>query len=81
MGDTVVTKKAPKKKNNAKLPDIQTLIQAGIDPKTRLPIKMAAGRPCHLEQDLIKILRVIDEQDAINKGTWYNLPSGITSQE
>lgn len=79
MGDTVITKKA--KKNNAKLPDIETLIQAGIDPRTRLPIKMSTGQPSFLEQNLVKFLRIIDEQDALNKGTWYNLPSGITSQE
>ena len=81
MGDTVITKKAQKKKNNSKLPDMELFIQAGIDPKTRMPIKMAVGKPCHLEQDLVKFLRIIDEQDALNKGTWYNLPSGITSQE
>lgn len=85
MGDAVITKKVEKKnsqkKNNARLPDIQTLIQAGIDPKTRLPLKMVSGKPCNLENDLVRFLRVIDEQDALNRGTWYNLPSGITSQE
>ena len=82
MGNAVVTKKAEKtKKNNAKLPDIEKLIQAGIDPRTRLPLKMSMGNSSHLEQDLVKFLRIIDEQDALNKGTWYNLPSGITSQE
>lgn len=68
-------------KNNAYLPDIETYIQAGIDPKTKMPIKMAAGRPEVLERDMARFLRIIDEQDAINKGQWYNLPSGVTSQE
>lgn len=51
----------------AKLPDIQTLWQAGIDPRTGLPIKMAAGAKCALKEDLKKFLRLIDEQDAVNR--------------
>lgn len=78
MGEVLIKKT---KKNNAKLPDMQTLIQAGINPKNGLPIKWGIGDPNHLEQDLVRFLRIIDEQDALNKGTWYNLPSGITSQE
>ena len=31
------------KVNNACLPDLQALIQAGIDPKTGLPIRFANG--------------------------------------
>ncbi|MBO7695266.1 MAG: hypothetical protein J6T10_21800 [Methanobrevibacter sp.] len=68
-------------KNNAKLPDIETFIKAGIDPRTRLPLKMVQGKPDRLPTDILALLRIIDEQDAVNKGTWFNLPSGITSQE
>ena len=68
-------------KNNAKLPDIRTLIQAGINPKTGLPNKAETGVTDFLDNDILKILRVIDEQDAVNRGKWYNLPSGISSQE
>ena len=68
-------------KNNAKLPDIETFIKAGIDPRTRLPLKMVQGKPERLPTDILALLRIIDEQDAVNKGTWFNLPSGITSQE
>ena len=53
--------------NNARLPDIQTLWQAGIDPRTGLPVKMAAGAKCALKEDLKKFLRLIDEQDAVNR--------------
>lgn len=67
--------------NNAKLPDIATLFQAGIDPKTGLPLKMASGAKCALKEDLKKFLRLIDEQDAVNRYVWYNLPANITSQE
>lgn len=68
-------------KNNATLPDIETFIKAGIDPTTRKPLKMVQGKPERLPTDILALLRIIDEQDAVNKGTWFNLPSGITSQE
>lgn len=69
------------KKNNAKIPDIKTIIQAGIDPRSGLPIKMGKGTPKNLTNDLLSYFRIIDEQDAVNRGKWYNLPNGITSQE
>lgn len=64
----------------AKLPDLTTLYQAGINPKTGLPFKMG-GDDKHLKEDIKKFLRLIDEQDAVNRYVWYNLPAGITSQE
>jgi hypothetical protein len=67
--------------NNARLPDLTTLFQAGIDPKTGLPLKFSAGNKCVLKEDLKKFLRLIDEQDAVNRYVWYNLPANITSQE
>lgn len=63
------------------LPDIATLWQAGIDPKTGLPIKLMSGSKCVLKEDVKKFLRLIDEQDAVNRYVWYNLPANITSQE
>ena len=51
----------------ANLPNIQTLIQAGIDPKTGLPIKLGAGNKCVLKEDIKKFLRLVDEQDAVNR--------------
>lgn len=62
-----------------KIPDIKTLIQAGFDPKTGLPNKIGT-KPC-LKENVKKALRLIDEQDAVNRYTWYNLPCNITSQE
>lgn len=50
-----------------RLPEVSTLIQAGIDPKTGLPIKMASGCKGHLKEDIKKFLRLIDEQDAVNR--------------
>lgn len=62
--------------------DLQTFIQAGIDPKTGLPLKMGGG---HItgpyKESVRKMLRIIDEQDAVNRYEWYNLPANITSQD
>lgn len=68
-------------KNNAKLPNLETLIQAGIDPKTGLPSKISSMCKSHLKEDVKKALRILDETDAVNRYTWYNLPCNITSQE
>lgn len=65
----------------AKLPDLQTLWQAGIDPKTGLPIKLVGSGKVALKEDIKKFLRLVDEQDAVNRYVWYNLPANITSQE
>lgn len=62
------------------IPDLQTLWQAGINPKTGLPVKFGNGKYT-LKEDIRKQLRIIDEQDAVNRYVWYNLPANITSQE
>lgn len=64
-----------------KLPDLQTLFQAGIDPKTGLPIKFGSGCKSMLKENIRMRLRIQDEQDAVNRYVWYNLPANITSQE
>lgn len=66
----------PKKINNATLPDIKTLISAGINPKTGLPIRMSSPS-CGFQQSNKRLLQIIDEQDAVNRFTWYNLPNGL----
>jgi len=62
------------------LPDINTMIQMGINPKTGLPYKLGSLR-CTSKEDIKKALRIIDEQDACNRYVWRNLPNNITSQE
>lgn len=57
--------------------DPNMLIEAGIDPKTGLPIAMRDV--CSIKGDIKKQLRIIDEQDAVNRFTWYNLPRGLNS--
>lgn len=67
-------------KNNASMYDVNTIIQAGIDPKTGLPIRMASGTLGCVKGDIKKNLRIMDEQNAVNRYTWYNLPKGLDSQ-
>ena len=68
-------------KNNAAIYDPTMLLQAGIDPKTGLPLKMAAvGNGFALKENLYRNIAIMDEQDAINRITWNNLPEGLTSQ-
>lgn len=68
-----------KKKNNANIPNLQALIAAGIDAKTGLPLRFGSESP-NIKENMKKILRITDEQNAINRYTWYNLPD-ITGQE
>lgn len=56
-------------------------LMAGIDPKTGLPTKVKDPIKSASKEDIKKILRVIDEQDAVNRGKWYNLPCNLTSNE
>jgi hypothetical protein len=67
-------------KNNAKIIDINTILQAGIDPKTGLPLKFTSEEAANLKENIRKLLRVVDEQDAINRYVWYNLPDGLDGQ-
>ena len=76
MGSYVKTK-------GPKLPDVKLFIQAGIDFKTRLPSKVvnpACALP-NLKENAKKIFRIIDEQRAVNRYKWTNLPPGLNSQE
>lgn len=65
-------------KNNANLPDIGSLISAGIDPKTRLPVKLM-GKKDSLEPNLRKLLRIRDESEAVNRYDWWNTGLSISS--
>ena len=62
------------------IPDINTLFTAGIDPKTRLPIKLG-GISSQLKRDIKIQLRIRDEQDAVNRFKWYNTGLDLSSQE
>ena len=68
-------------KNNSAIYDLNLLKQAGIDPKTGLPKKTVDSMPSRFKEGMKTLLRVMDEQDAVTRYTWYNLPCNITSQE
>lgn len=61
------------------LPNVEAYAAAGLDPKTGLPLKFA-GTACALKESLKQLITIQDEQDAINRFRWYNLPPGINSQ-
>lgn len=68
---------------NNKMPamyDLDTYISAGINPKTGLPLRMDNSIQCITKGEIKKQLRILDEQDAVNRFTWYNLPSGLNSR-
>lgn len=53
--------------------------QAGIDLKTGAPTRLVDGT--NLKASMKKVMRLIDEQDAVNRYKWYNLPCNISSEE
>lgn len=67
-------------KNNAYLQNLEPIIAAGIDPKTGLPAKVTSSNPCFLKENIKKQIRIQDEQAAVNRYTWYNLPDGLNGQ-
>lgn len=66
---------------NAKMTNPELMIQAGINPKNGLPYKFTneVEKP-ELKKQIRMAIRVLDEQNAINRYVWYNLPSGIDGQ-
>ena len=58
---------------------ISKILAAGIDPKTGLPLKLGTECKSELKTNIRRQLRIIDEQDAINRFQWYNLPMDISS--
>lgn len=68
------------KQNNASMFDLQTLLAAGINPVTGLPVKLGTYDGPR-KQAIKKNLRILDEQDAVNRYKWYNLPLGMSSED
>ena len=68
-------------KNNSCIPNWSPLAQLGIDPKTRLPKKLVDADVDRLKEGMKALFRIIDEQDAVTRYQWWNLPCDITSQE
>ena len=67
--------------NNARITDPNMLIQAGIDPRTGLPIRMTDNKIAPIQKgDIKKQLRIMDEQNAVNRYTWTGLPQGLNGR-
>lgn len=69
-------------KNNARYINedvINTFLQAGINPKNGEPSRYDCDNL--LKQAVKRQLRIIDEQDAVNRYIWDDIPMDITSQE
>ena len=60
------------------LPNIKDLIAAGIDPHSGLPLKLVGGKPEYLVEDAKRSFRLMDEQNALNRFNWINLPDGLS---
>ena len=73
--------------NNARIPNVEPSIAAGIPLKGKanaLAVKefINYGTSTNWRKENIrKQLRIIDEQDAVNRYKWYNLPCDLSSQE
>ena len=74
----MVTNKQPR---GPYLPNLQPFIAAGVDPKTGLPIRVDQCGDGQVKTAIKQALRILDEQNAVTRYTWYNLPCNITSQE
>ena len=61
------------------LPNISEIMSMGINPKTGLPYKFS-GDNCTLKDDIKRVLRIIDEQDAVERFHWVNLPDGLDGE-
>lgn len=57
---------------------INLYIAAGINPANGAPLRVTE---CASKEAIKKLLRIVDEQDAVTRYIWHNLPGNITSQE
>lgn len=65
-------------KNNAKMIDPSVYLAAGVDPKTKKPLRLLDNG---LKGQVRAAFRIIDEQDAVNRYKWYNIPFDLSSEE
>lgn len=73
--------------NNARLPNVEPSIAAGIPLHGKANAKAVKefieyGNSTNWRKENVrKQLRILDEQDAVNRYKWYNLPCDLSSQE
>lgn len=61
-----------------KMTDLDLILQAGINPKTGLPLSISCESA--LKDGIRRALRVLDEQNAVNRYIHKNLPKGLESR-
>ena len=62
----------------AKIPQIDVLLAAGVDPKSKQPFRIAeSGQKATIK----KIINEIDRLQYVNRYKWFNLPCNLSSQE
>lgn len=66
-------------KSNARMFDPNMLLSAGVNPKTGLPLKFS--NKSELLTNIKMVLRIKDEQTAVNRYRWYNTGLDLTSNE
>lgn len=64
-----------------KLIDKSLYRAAGVDPKTLLPDRLAVSEAAKRKDAFRRVFRIVDEQDAVNRYKWYNLPFDLSSEE
>ena len=69
----------PKITERDNLSQIEIYKALGIDINTKLPLKLE--NMTNNKASIKQLIRVIDEQDAVNRYKWYNLPCNITGEE
>ena len=62
----------------ARIPDLENLIAAGVNPKTGLPLRFDCGK---IKTAFKLALRIKEESEFVNRFKWYNLPLDITGEE
>lgn len=73
--------------NNARIPNVEPSIAAGIPITGKANVQAAKefiewGNSTNWRKENVrKQLRILDEQDAVNRYKWYNLPCDLSSQE
>lgn len=73
--------------NNARLPNVEPSIASGIPLKGKANARAVKefiewGNSTNWRKENVrKQLRILDEQDAVNRYSWYNLPCDVSSQE
>ena len=71
--------------NNARLPNVEPSIAAGIPLKGKKNTQAVKefiewGNSTNWRKENVrKQLRILDEQNAVNRYTWYNLPCDLSS--